>query len=46
MQEGTVLRAEVTSPRLWDHFIDEPGLAEEWIITYNKATGNYEINEA
>ena len=46
IQEGTVIRAEVTSPRLWDHHIDEPGLADEWIITYNKASGNYEIKEA
>ena len=44
-QEGSVLRAEVTSPRLWDHYIGVPGLADEWIITYNKATGAYEIKE-
>jgi hypothetical protein len=43
IQKGTVINAEITSPSLWDNYIAEPGLGEEWIITLNKKTGNFEI---
>ena len=45
IQKGTVINAEITSPPLWDNYIDEAGLEDEWLITYNKQTGNFEIKK-
>jgi len=38
-----VKKIDITSPPLWDNYIAEPGLKEEWIITFNKQSGNFEI---
>ena len=46
IQKGTVITAEITSPSLWDNYIAEDGLEEEWNITLNKKTGNFEIKPA
>ena len=34
------------SPPIWDHALDESGLAEDWIITYNVISGNFETKAA
>lgn len=38
-----VKKIDITSPPLWDNYIAEDGLKEEWIITFNKKSGNFEI---
>jgi hypothetical protein len=42
IKKGTVINAEITSPSLWDRYIAEDGLEEEWTITLNE-TGDFEI---
>ena len=43
-QAGEVLRTQVTSPKLFDNPIHDAALKDNWVITFNKTTKNFEIN--
>ncbi|KAF8557519.1 hypothetical protein OG21DRAFT_1505251 [Imleria badia] len=43
LTEGSVINTQITSDKLWDHQLGEQGLTDDWTITYNPDTGNYEF---
>ena len=40
-----VINAEIASPPLWENYIDKKDLEEEWVITVDSKTGNFEIKK-